>query len=1294
MIFSVLAEDVAALGDADLRALVGLLCELEAVAAGAPATCVTYGGDQNASDGGVDVRVELPAAQSLPVGELTRRLTLFQVKAENMAPGDIATEMRPGDELRPAIVECCTDGGAYVIVSSKGSVADAALRRRREAMRNAACDAATETCVLDFFDRTRLATWVNRHPGAVAWVGARLGRPVGGWRPFGDWSSSPKPTEAEFLLDGGVRLVRPAAAETPGGLDMLAGIDRIRSRLASPAGGAVRLAGLSGTGKTRFAQALFDSRLGTQPMSPGLVVYGDAQDDLTPSPVQLLTQLIERNASLVLVVDNCGAELHRRLVQRLKQRPAHVGLLTIEYDVRDDEPEGTDVYRLEPSSLEVTERIVQRHYPDLPEVAAAQIAAFAEGNARMALALARGADRSGSSLAGLNDRQLLERLVEQGRGFDAGLWQAAKTLSLVYSFDVESTADASELALLASLVGAEPRALFAHAAELQRRQLLQARSRWRAVLPQALAHKLAELAFEEIPLEDVKSKLVARAGERLLRSFSRRLGCLHGSPAAQALVREWLAADGWIGEHAGRWNDFGLTILDNVAPVDPDAALATARRAVAAGDPAALDERQRIALATLLWRLAYDPQRFDTAAEALVRLVEAAEPTNNVRDPGQLLSALFQPALSGTHAPPGQRAAFLRRLAPGAEGRRFAIVVGGLEAMLELQSRSSNDFDFGTHKRDFGWQARSVADVVDWFETAFGLCRDLLADCQYAAEVRRIVARGLPMFVGNNPLLTRLCTLAEECAVGAAWPEGLAAVRRALFFAQKHANEDALPLLKGLLLCLKPTSLADRLACEVLWNAPGSFLDDADVEGLDGQFDQGKFQAAQAAYDARCAAIGHELGSNREAMLENLPAILASRSPWLFPLARGVAETDPDLRSTWRLVCDALADGERAGAFPIVFARAIAECDPGLAEEIMDDALARPTMHPWLVSLQVSVGLSAMGHALQRLLSAAACETVPTFSFRHLAFGRACDPLPAPEFARLVLAVAARPDDGTGVALEMMHMRLYCKKERSELLAPEERDAAAHVLSQHPFAEDRQRRSSGHWYDVVEVARAALDPTRHADAAKQCLANLAARTDEALLTDGLAKVAVAVARHFPEAALDVLVGDGNAEGPPPRRFRRYGLSHALRDIAPADLVAWARAPGTNHRFARLADAVGFLASPPRLAADALPVFDDADDGPSDAEGWSDAARALLACAPDPVAVARRFRARFGPLSWSGSRAEILARRRGLLEALARDADPALAAWAAGEIPAFDDEIRREREFEAARERPQEQAFDW
>lgn len=94
--FEITPDDIALLDDEDLRALVGLLCESELRSRGFSTSCVTWGGNQNAADGGIDVRVALSDGAAID-GFVPRPATGLQVKKQDMSRADILAEMRPGD---------------------------------------------------------------------------------------------------------------------------------------------------------------------------------------------------------------------------------------------------------------------------------------------------------------------------------------------------------------------------------------------------------------------------------------------------------------------------------------------------------------------------------------------------------------------------------------------------------------------------------------------------------------------------------------------------------------------------------------------------------------------------------------------------------------------------------------------------------------------------------------------------------------------------------------------------------------------------------------------------------------------------------------------------------------------------------------------------------------------------------------------------------------------------------------------------------------------------------------------
>src|SRR5438132_500119 len=137
--FEVTADDIVLLSDSDLRELVGKLCEAEGNRCGLSTRYVTWGGHQDASDGGLDVRVEFPIG-TVTNGFVPRPVTGFQVKKSDMPRSKIVAEMKPDGSVRSVIRELAEKDGAYIIVAAAGSASDSALQNRRNAMAQAVAE--------------------------------------------------------------------------------------------------------------------------------------------------------------------------------------------------------------------------------------------------------------------------------------------------------------------------------------------------------------------------------------------------------------------------------------------------------------------------------------------------------------------------------------------------------------------------------------------------------------------------------------------------------------------------------------------------------------------------------------------------------------------------------------------------------------------------------------------------------------------------------------------------------------------------------------------------------------------------------------------------------------------------------------------------------------------------------------------------------------------------------------------------------------------------------------------------
>ena len=526
--------DLSALNDADLREMVARLSEAELIRQGIQPSCVLWGGAQEAADGGLDVRVKESTKLSRPCF-VPRENTGFQVKKNSMGKAACTKEMLEKGRLKPVIVDLASQKGAYIIVSGKDDCSDRMLSERLLGMRKAVEGlSGNDDLQLDFYGRDRLSTWLRQHPGVALWVRSRLGKSLSGWTPFGRWAATPPDQDDDFLLDDHPCVV-DASTQGKEPIAIADGIRLMRERLRK-AGSTVRITGLSGVGKTRFAQALFETDVGKDALPAANVIYADLGDDISPTASELVSYLIANDFTAYVVLDNCPPDIHRNLQKKVSINSAKLSLLTIEYDISDDRPEETKVVHLEPSSEETVSKLIQKRFPDLGRVNADKVAEFAGGNARVAIALASRVDVD-ETLTNFSDEDLFHRLFSQRKGISGSLLEASEILSLVYSFNVSQSEYNDELGILATICGLDRRTLNRSHAELLRRQLSQQRGNWRAVLPHALANRLARRALQSITPNEINSELFKRENLRLFKSCAHRLGYLHDFGAARQLAK-------------------------------------------------------------------------------------------------------------------------------------------------------------------------------------------------------------------------------------------------------------------------------------------------------------------------------------------------------------------------------------------------------------------------------------------------------------------------------------------------------------------------------------------------------------------------------------------------------------------------------------------------------------------------------------------------------------------------------------------------------------------------------------
>jgi len=1247
-LFHVNTADIKALNDEQARALIARLCRAEIRKHGGSESAVTWGGDQRAKDGGVDVRVEINPPLGIS-GYLPNDNTAFQVKAEVFPSSKISGEMAPKTGLRQAIRDLATTKGSYVIAATRDDTSESALDLRLNAMR--ACLSANglgSSPHVAFYDARKIADWVEQHPAIVAWVKHQLGKPLVGWRPYLGWAYQETTADSEYLLDDRVKVFTPDAEK---GIDVSATIDLLRLDLSK--GASVRIVGLSGVGKTRLVQALFDPRVQTNQaaLSADDVLYTDLSDGPSPQPSAMLEALIEDGSQCVLVVDNCGADTHQRLTELLKKSGSKIGLVTVEYDVRDDLPDATKCYRLEGSSDDVIKQLLQRRYPVLSLSDVDTITAFSDGNARVAFALAATVTMTGE-LARLRDSDLFKRLFHQKNAENEDLLSCAEAASILYSFDGEDDGPGSELNKIAAVADVSLITLQRKVVDLQRRGLVQARGKWRAVLPHAIANRLAAQALDAIPKSQIVSIFVDTATDRVARSFSRRLGYLHESEKAAELVRDWLSPSGRLGDLTAL-NDIGHEIFHNIAPVSPKVALAAIGRAANIPSFLSDENRQRTQYAHTLKAIAFEEEDFEMAADILVRFALAdLQEKGRHESTVEILKSLFFCVLSGTNAPPNHRAEFVRKLLESGDPKREQLGLLLLDAALEaVHFTSVSRFDFGARKRSEGWAPESQSDVQMWFMPFLRIALDIGKQKSDLAEsCRSIFGRRLRGLWRGTSLRPEVCAAVKELASVVSWPQGWFGVKSILRYDSGKCDEAIQSELREMEEVLKPKAIPDMIRARLL----DSNNFDLDLDGDDAdQLDETTSERIRKSNHA-LEELGKAAAIIDGLILELLPQLISTKSgASAFPLGVGVGKQIADPRWILDAAKEHIATAT-PGAVGVLFLRGLIngwyQASPASAEDFLDSAVTDAIWVKWIMDLHC-IPLNQAAYA--RILQSIKAGATPAWQYSYLGMGRQTDAFSVAEIGELLAAIALLPSGG-GVFLDVLSMVVHCASDHDDAYKASLAKTCLNLLRSADWGQVLgDRANSG--YRIESILEFSLTRLASSEAALEVLNGLVAfaRTKERSYSDrDVIKNAISpFLRHMPQQALDAIYVPGEEayyRQMSPVIGRPYSdRKETALNVVPVDvLVDWCNAsPPDRYVFAARSCKLFDIRSRANEEHTNIHSVDDSE------LVISDAALAVLANAPDKKAVIEVYLKRFTPSGWSGSLAEILKKRIPLLDAL-------------------------------------------
>lgn len=565
--------------------------------------------------------------------------------------------------------------------------------------------------------------------------------------------------------------------------------------------------------------------------------------------------------------------------------------------------------------------------------------------------------------------------------------------------------------------------------------------------------------------------------------------------------------------------------------------------------------------------------------------------------------------------------------------------------------------EFGARPRDWGWHPKINQDIWNWYEEAIALAIEIESE----SEVRLLLAsvlRSLWPYPGCREALIRA---AKQFVNAQPWIEGWISCRAALRYDGESISPDAKVELEQLANLLKPEDLLNRARAVVINMMPGGGgWDFADGEDEDGDVMNPWVKANEIAKE-----VGRALARDPEVRTAFIAEVLIEpHAQRAFECGLGLAEGADDLDVMWYNLAAAYRSAPTTARNATVlggFIHGAGQRDQVSAAAALDGSIEDPALLPVLPYLQARVGMDAAG--ISRLRVALKRGGLAAAHFRSIANG-CVENSPAEDLAALLKDISSLPD-GVAVALDILHMRFFSRSKNVDAtcdvpLILVGRD----LLMGFDFSMSCDLRD----FAAGEVVRASLSGEEARWAAEKVCQRLAIAVEAYTVSMwNLSCTLEALFETHPFVALDAFLLSEAENFSYILTDVRRGKKSAVEELGGVVLQKWASLD-PNKRFP--------------LLGRCLRMFEGEaeDDG-----GFSPLFISMLDAAPEKRQFLGELWERVHPKGWSGSLADILARRKGKLVDLAKDADEQVREWVADAVPELEQWIEVDRKRERARE---------
>jgi pimeloyl-ACP methyl ester carboxylesterase len=815
--------------------------------------------------------------------------------------------------------------------------------------------------------------------------------------------------------------------------------------------GVIRIAGLSGLGKTRL---VLNSIQNTAEDTKSSVLYIDLALD-SNSIVHEVNKWVSEEYTGTIVADNCSPLLHDQLSQAIGRPESKLKLITIDSDIQKS---GSCPFivlsRLDDAVIKsVLESLFKSSLKDID-----RIVAFAQGFPQMAVLVAHARLNEVPELGSLTDDYIAEKLIWGGKERSVVDEKVLMGCSLFDRFGLENEASREYEFIAEKIVNISKSDFYDCVKRFAERGLIDRRGRFGQLVPKPLAIRLAAQWWTRTH-SDNQNVLIDTIPNQMVDSFCDQIEMLDFLPEVKNFTEKLCGPKAPFGIAEVILSEKGSRLFRSFTVVSPESTTNALYEIISTLDIRALKAIDSEVRRNLVWgleRLTFHSDQFSKSAWCLLLLAKA-ENENWSNNATGMFSQLFRVQLSGTQAKPSIRFDLLNRAMKLNDNLVDMVLINALEKATATHggSRTIGAEYQGTKPPLEEWKPTLWQDIFDIWENSFNLLLELSRrGLPQRTKVLEIIGHSIRGFVSRGRIKMLDQAIEQLIEVnGIYWPEALDSIKSAFEYDRDGMKQEAEDALNKWLEQLNPNNaeIDDKLKILVV-NPPWETQKNENDEYVD-----------VASENAKCLAkqFNHKL----EELVPFIKILLEGEQKQAHSFGYQLALENLDIDDF--LIC-ALQELQNVntpnpnliyGMYRGIYER---------SKEIWQQYIDYVVEHSEYVELYpdlIRTGLIDKKH-LDCFLELISKNLIPLSSPSSLTYGRVTESIEPTVMSDFCLSLVQINEKTSWSALDVMYMYCYGDREHLETL----RDSIKSLIICVPLQSDKKEfRTDGHkWKSFAE----------------------------------------------------------------------------------------------------------------------------------------------------------------------------------------------------------------------------------